>query len=347
MLDQKRLTTLFENFVNKNDLPKAILKIEDPNRNVLLEVNHGEIEGNSPFALASVTKLFTTTLILQLIDEEKITYNSIVTDFIPVEKIARIHKFRDDDYTGEITIADLLFQKSGLPNIFYEEPVKLRKRVATEDFEFTFSELVEWVRQTESHFVPDSLSSYYADINFVLLGRIAEIITHKSIDDLVDQRICQKLGLINTFVASNEFVAIPPLFVGDRYLKRPKLISSGGAAGGGVSTADDLMTFIHAFISGKLFDIRHWQKLKQYFPLQEDYAPVYYGGGHMKLIIGQYDKPERLSFIGHSGLSGAFAFYCPQFDLYLSGTTDNAKKSELCIQLLYMILLEIENELKK
>lgn len=346
MIDQKRLANLFENFVKKNNLPRAILKVEDKDRQELLAFEHGEISGQSPFVLASVSKLFTTSLILQLIDEEKLTYDSRITQFIPLEEIAGIHKFDREDYTGELTVQDLLFQKSGLPNVFYESPIELRKRVAREDFSFEFADLIDWLRQMDSHFIPASSSSYYADINFVLLGRIAEKITHKSFDDLVDQRICRPLNLMNTFIASSEFAAIPALFTGKEYLKRPKLISSGSAAGGGVSTADDLMTFIHAFIKGDLFSISHWQYLREYYPLQADYAPVYYGGGHMKLMIGQYDNAERLSLIGHSGLSGAFAFYCPQFDLYFSGTTDNARASQLCIQLLYLILLEIESELK-
>lgn len=64
----------------------------------------------------------------------------------------------------------------------------------------------------------------------------------------------------------------------------------------------------------------------------------------MKLSLGKYEDKDRLSFYGHSGISGAFAFYCPELNVYLTGTTDNAKKSELCIQLIYLLLFELEKE---
>lgn len=59
----------------------------------------------------------------------------------------------------------------------------------------------------------------------------------------------------------------------------------------------------------------------------------------MKLVVGD---PERLSLIGHSGVAGAVAFYYPQLDLYLTGTTDHAGDSSLCIQLLYSLVLTLE-----
>ncbi|MGT2845108.1 serine hydrolase domain-containing protein [Streptococcus hongkongensis] len=343
-MNKEKLAKLFSNFAQKNQLPKAIVAIESKDGKEKIHLSHGPIQDNSPFLMASVTKLWVTTLILQLIDQEKLSYNSIVTDFVPKEKLVGIHSMLPSGQETGLTIKDLLFQRSGLGNIFYEQPVVLRNQIANGDFSYTWQEMIDWVKQTPAHFLPGSQAAYYADINFTLLGVIIETIYHQDLDACIEELIMQPLDLTHSFLTSSEFAAIPPLYTGKRYIERPKVISSGQGAGGGVSTTADLMVFIRAFFEGRLFQESHWDKLMNYYPLQSDYAPVKYGGGHMMIAMGNND--DRPKFYGHSGISGAFAFYCPQLSIYLTGTTDNVGKSELCIQLMYLLLSEIEKEVK-
>ncbi len=343
-MNQEKLSQLFHHFVTKNNLPKACITLQDAVSGEKIKLTQGDLTTTTPFVLASVTKLWVTTLILQLMDQNKLSYENIVTDFIEKEKIIQLHHFLGEDYTASLTIRDLLFQRTGLPNIFFEEPVALRSRIADEDFSYSFSEAVRWVKSIEAHFIPGSKEAYYADINFILLGIIVESIHHQSLDDCIDKYIMCKLGLAHSYLANSEFDIIPALYIGGDYLKRPKLIASGQGAGGGISNSEDLMVFVRAFFEGVLFNKNHFDLLQDYLPLQGDYAPVEYGGGHMKLSLGKYEDKDRLSFYGHSGISGAFAFYCPELNVYLTGTTDNAKKSELCIQLIYLLLFELEKE---
>ncbi|MCU9533670.1 serine hydrolase domain-containing protein [Streptococcus sp. CSL10205-OR2] len=340
------LERIFDKFVQTNELPRAIIRLKKRHSDDYIQLSHGDIKEDTPFVLASVTKLWMTTIILQLIDQKKLDYKTIITNFFSKEKLKNLHHYAGKDQTKHITIADLLFQTSGLPNVFYEEPILLKNRIKQEDFSYEFSDMLDWVKQTESHFIPGSKEAYYADINYMLLGQIIESITHQSLDACIEKNIFSPLLMNHSFLTSSEFAMIPPLYTGEDYLARPKVISSAQGAGGGVSTTADLMIFIQAFVEGRLFENSHWQKMAHYLPLQGDYAPVEYGGGHMKLTMGQFEKEDRLSFYGHSGLSGAFAFYCPQLDVYLTGTTDNAGRSELCIQLIYLILFELEKEAK-
>ncbi|CCI87018.1 serine hydrolase domain-containing protein [Lactobacillus gigeriorum] len=344
-MNTEKLASLFDNFVAKNHLPKAILEIQNSKDNQQIEFKHGDITEDTPFALASVTKLWVSTIIMQLIDERELTYNSIVTDFLPIKKINGLHHFLNNDYTRKITVHDLLFHRTGLPNVFFEEPFKLATKIIEKDNSYDFEDMLLKVKKTEAHFLPGERQAYYADINFLLLGKIIEIVTKISLSENVEERIAEPLKLTRSYIPETELATIPPYYFEELgYLNRPKAIISSQAAGAGISTANDLMIFLKAFIQGKLFDKRHWDEIKDYLPLQADYAPVYYGGGHMKLHAGQHNLDEKLTFIGHSGLSGAFAFYCPELDLYLTGTTDNIKRSQLCIHLMYIMLLELEKE---
>ncbi|WP_328707080.1 serine hydrolase domain-containing protein [Streptococcus halichoeri] len=344
MMNQEKLAKLFTTFVQKHHLPQAIVALETTDKKDKVQLSWGQLQADSPFLMASVTKLWVTTLILQLIDQKKVFYDSIVTDFIPKEKLAGIHSMLPKNQDLPITVADLLFQRTGFGNIFYEEPIRLKERIAREDFAYSWQEMKEWVQVTPAHFLPGSKAAYYADINFTLLGLIIEHICHQDLDVCVEKAIMLPLGLQHSYLCSSEYAVIPPLYTGRAYLDRPKVVASGQGAGGGVSTCQDLLVFIRAFFEGQLFNKDHWNRLKDYYPLQADYAPVLYGGGHMLLAMGKPGNHKRPEFYGHSGISGAFAFFCPQLNLYLSGTTDHAGQSSLCIQLIYLLLSEIERE---
>jgi CubicO group peptidase (beta-lactamase class C family) len=52
-------------------------------------------------------------------------------------------------------------------------------------------------------------------------------------------------------------------------------------------------------------------------------------------MTGFAHSPELL---GHSGLSGAFAFYAPERDIYIAGTVNNVKKPSRSFRLMMRLL---------
>lgn len=81
-------------------------------------------------------------------------------------------------------------------------------------------------------------------------------------------------------------------------------MTSFGADGGMVSNSADMLIFIEAFFTGKLFpktyidDLQHWNKI--FFPIES-------GIGIHKFQLPRMFNPTGAIpyFIGHSGLSGA------------------------------------------
>lgn len=47
---------------------------------------------------------------------------------------------------------------------------------------------------------------------------------------------------------------------------------------------------------------------------------------------------SRPEFLGHSGLSGAFAFYCPEKELYLTGTVNEISRPDLSFRLMLKVV---------
>lgn len=101
-------------------------------------------------------------------------------------------------------------------------------------------------------------------------------------------------------------------------MQRDNFIKSIGASGGGVSNAVELMSFIKAFWSGKLFDPNLFALLASPNRLQISFYPVRYAGGYMRMDAG-YPFMAKTELIGHSGSTGSFAFFAPQQDLYYVG----------------------------
>jgi hypothetical protein len=48
------------------------------------------------------------------------------------------------------------------------------------------------------------------------------------------------------------------------------------------------------------------------------------------------------AMVGHSGASGAVAFYAPKIDLYVTGTVNQVRKRSLVYQLLTRIVMVVE-----
>ncbi len=97
------------------------------------------------------------------------------------------------------------------------------------------------------------------------------------------------------------------------------------------------MTFLRAFFGGQLFpkvyisELTVWNRI--FFPLQ-------YGIGVARFKLSRIFSPFKPTpeLIGHSGLSGAFAYYCPQKDLYLTGTVNQTAKPGLSYRLMIKLL---------
>ncbi len=155
----------------------------------------------------------------------------------------------------------------------------------------------------------------------------------------VDEHICQKVGLTKTYLYQDPNDTRPvPMNFKKNLLHIPMAMSSFGADGGIVSTANDGLIFLRAFFGGQLFDSRHlphltsrWRKI--FFPLQ-------YGIGISLFRLPWFFSPFKKfpDLVGHSGLSGAFLFYCPDREIYLTGTVNQVAKPQTSFRLMLSLV---------
>jgi D-alanyl-D-alanine carboxypeptidase len=198
-------------------------------------------------ALGSVTKSFTAVVIMQLVEEGKLSLDETIDAWFPNQPNA-----------DKITVRMLLSHTSGLANYISFENVMDYKWVD----EWTPLELVAEANRMAPVDEPGSRVAHYSNTNYILLGLIVEAITGNSWTKEVRSRIIEPLALENTTFLGEEGVWGGRMVAGyartpDGYISSLEFpwyphASTTWAAGAVVSTVADLLTFAGALFDGKL-----------------------------------------------------------------------------------------------
>ncbi|HUH26255.1 MAG TPA: serine hydrolase domain-containing protein [Flavobacterium sp.] len=191
------------------------------------------------YRIGSITKTFTSVLILKAVEEHKITLDQTIASFFPNVKNAE-----------KITIKQLLNHKSGIPNFTDDaEYMSYHTQPKTE------KEMVALIAKAGSDFEPNS-KSQYSNSNYVLLTYILEKTYKNSYADLVQKYIAKPLGLENTYfghqINTAKKEAKSYRFIGTWQVEDETNTSIPLGAGGIVSTPTDLVKFSDALFQGKI-----------------------------------------------------------------------------------------------
>jgi len=230
---------------------------------------------NTKYKVGSITKTFTSVVVLQLVDEKRLALTDKLSRFFP--KIAN---------ADDITIEMLLRHRSGIHEIL-ADPVTAQNIGRTH----TRQEIVDRITAYPSDFAPASKYEY-SNSNYILLGYIIEDVTKQSFSENLQKRIVSKIGLRNTYLpekidfSKNE--AISGTFNGSSWEFTPEWTNTlAFAAGALASTPSDLTQFAKALFDGKLISAPSLEKMKT---LQDTYG--------LGLIAMPFDGKQ---FYGHTG----------------------------------------------
>jgi D-alanyl-D-alanine carboxypeptidase len=205
----------------------------------------------------SIGKTYAATVILQLVDEGKISLDDQFIDhFRDVEWLYDLPNI------GNITLRMLLQHTSGLPR-YVMKPEVWSAMKADPDRIWTYQDRMSYIFHDEPvHPAGEGWS--YSDSNYILLGMLIEKITGKYYYDVVRERILDKLNLEDTHAAVRrdmpglpqaysrlpEFFQIPEKVVEEgKYCINPQLEWTGG---GFACTTSDLASWARAFYNGSL-----------------------------------------------------------------------------------------------
>ena len=218
------------------------------------------------YRIGSISKMFTSVMILQLVEEKKLSLETPLSKFF--------NKVPNGDL---ITIKDLLNHHSGLYNFTNSEDYT---KWMTEPR--SRKQMMDLIEGQKPAFAPHQKGEY-SNTNFVLLGYIIEDITGKSYKENLTKRITAKIGLKNTLYggkinhAANEASSFE--FTDGKWVINPETdMSIPGGAGSLISTTPDLTIFITALFDGKLISessLKSMTTLKDGFGLGMFKVPFY------------------------------------------------------------------------
>ena len=331
LLNEKFLTEITSKMLRNRSVYEAILCVESGDSSISWTGSAGNLRVDDRYFIASVTKMYITTLMILLREQKRVTFSDRMHTYFPDELISGIHVLNGVDYTKEITIAHLLSNTSGIPDYYYY--AKPKGEAATEltlgkDESWPLERAIGRAKTLKPRFKPGKKGKvHYSDTNFQLLGGIIEKVTGKWLGDVLDEYIFQPLHLKNTYAFHDVNDTSPvPFYHHKEVLHAPNYMASVTAEGGIVSTAKECMLFLKAFFNGFFFPEEVLEELKQdwnmiFFPGQ-----FFFGLGLEKLWTPRCISPFKpiTEILGFWGQTGAFAFYNPDTDLYFTGTVNQA-----------------------
>lgn len=345
LFNNDKLTGILREKTAKGDFPGIIAGLSKKGEEWVSSA--GNLQPEQPYFIASTTKLFTAALIFILEDQGKLKQRDKIFQYLPEAVMSGLHKRKKIDLSYDVRIRHLLYNTSGIPDYFEGKTpggTSLKEDLLHQgDRNWTFDEVVAISKQWNPLFEPATPRlTHYSDTNFQLLGKIIEQVTGNKLEVVLHREILEPLRLKNTYLYTNTADDRPVFpYAGKEVLRIPKAMASFGPDGGMVSTAGDTLKFLKAFFGNKLFSFDLWDDNITWNRLN---FPLQYGPGMMRLKLPRLLSPfsPSPSFYGHSGLNGAFAFYCPEKELYLAGTTNQTNKPSAPFRLMMHLAREVK-----
>lgn len=330
-IDPAALQAAVESAAEELMIPGAMVVVRTPQGTVDAAVGTTELGAQTPpdpnthFRIASNTKTLTAALIVLLAQDGKLTFTDPVSTYVP------------DVPNGEnITIADLLKMRSGLYN--YTAAPELAATLDADPARvWTPQDVLAIAFRQPPNSPPDS-SYEYNNTNYALLGLIAEKVGGQPLAVQFQDRLLGPLGLAQTSLPPADDTTIPVPYAhgymyGGTYFALaddpyPAEIQDGAragtlqpidytnqnpsyanAAGGAISTADNLATWIRALVAGDVFNPDFGQQWLTSLQAEDPSAPEgqQYGygiayqrfGPNAAMYFHGGELPGFNSFMGH------------------------------------------------
>ena len=351
-MDEMELQALLDRQVGRGHVHNLVVGVQSGDRRIDLAAAAGTADPQTgagmnvetPYSIASITKMYTTTAILMLHERGQLSLDATMASYLPGSLIAGCHVLDGRDRSGEIRVYQLVNQTSRLADYFLDRP-----RGGTSVFDdlkrgrdrkLDIEQIMAVVRGLPAKFEPGAdggRRAAYADTNYRLLGAIIEAVTGESLTRNFQEMLFTPLGLKHTFVYDAAEVAPDQkpatIYLKDRPVDLPGFFSSNKPDGGIVSTAAESLVLLRAFFDGGLFDKGFFDRMKRWNRI---FFPMQYGYGMMRVNLPRAFSPLRPfpEYIGHSGSTGSFAYFCPDKSLYLVGTLNQIATRSLPIRLM-------------
>lgn len=293
-LDQMQAVT--DSIIRNTHVPGIVALVVDHRRGIdwLYTDGYGDIpnklpmDGNNTFRIASITKTMTVTVLLQLVEEGKLSLDDKLSKYFP-----------NYPKSDSITIKMLCNMTSGISN-YVANPVFQQTKVTNPKKVWLPQELVD-LGLASFYFSPGT-SWAYSNTNTYIVGQIIELLTGNTLESEINQRIIQPLNMNKTGFLTSGVTFPGPHGRGycwGEYKENEDLtehydISMAWAAGSAYSTPRELLKYAVVLVKGGLLsDSLQNKRIDEMVPIDSETG---YGLGIF----------HRKSFYGHNGVAPGY-----------------------------------------
>ena len=257
-----------------------------------------KVTDETAFPVASVSKTFTSALILRLAEDGLLDLDASVRSYLPTLGISRA-----------VTVRELLDHTSGLRDFFFHPRI---------DHDLLTKPTLVWdaarsLKYLGKPYGKPGTSWHYSNTNYLILGLVAEAVGGGTVAEQLRTRFFTPLGLERTFYQSVEkpkgplarsyrFVGTDPklpaidLSDGTQVVPFTSVVTAAGAAGSIASTSSDLVRWAQALYGGSLLEPATRAEMVGDVVRTAPYKPgVAYGLGVQSVVIAGHPT------LGHSG----------------------------------------------
>lgn len=301
---------------------------------------HAPMDTAYLFQEASVTKLFTATLIMQLMEEGELALDNTIGAFLP----AIVH------VPANTKIRHLLKHRSGLADLV-ANPNAANSWLLTPNYIWDPQNAIETFGD-DPLFGQGSAFSY-SNTNYVLLGMIIEQVTGTTYADALRSRILDPLGMDQTFFRPTEALGGPLVpgwsslsaantYTDDMtYFLGPCFASMVFSAGALVSRPWDVARFNRELFSGDLLEPATLDTMRVCTNVNMGGGATGYGFGTMRYVFA------GRTYFGHAGDINGFTQLTihDQSDsvtLTLSINRNNAPRGPIAAALLDVVFQQLQ-----
>ena len=302
------------------------------------------MEPNTLVRIASVSKMFTAVVVLQLIEEGTIKLDAPIATWLP-DVVPN---------ADTITVRQLLQQTSGLYD-YLEDRAFVGQTQREPSREWMPEELVAYATQ----FPPNRAGRWdYSSTNYVILGMLVEQVTGQPLAQQMRQRIFEPLGMRQTFFLPQEPIQGA---LAHGYTKGTDITSASMsfafATANIATTAEELQRFGRALFREDLLRLETRDLMFQFVSGrgQYDMPKLEYGLGVMSNqlpindeVAGQPRSPKAGLVLGHIGGYGGFRaalWYAPESNVVIALSLNQAQvdPNDLATHVLDTVLARMGN----
>jgi CubicO group peptidase (beta-lactamase class C family) len=255
----RELQTYFDSLAAENKLSGVLLVAKDgvtvasKAAGMANKATAAPIDLNTKFNLGSMNKMFTSVAIAQLAQAGKLTFTDTIAKHLP--------DYPNKEVAEKVTIHQLLTHTSGLGMYWNEKFMAQREKLLTVAAHLPLF-------ASDPLLFPPGEKFQYSNSGYMVLGAIIEKVSGQDYYSYVQEHIYKPAGMSDTGFyepgkeIANLAIGYSRMSPDGKPLEEAKDNTGtrevkGGPAGGGYSTAPDLVKFQQALLSYKLLDKEH------------------------------------------------------------------------------------------